>query len=101
MSQDEFLWDSPLWYDITGPGHDAKSIFYNAQRDGKLGTWIPVPVTITGAQVTTRVTGGLSRGLHMAKLDLVTLSGSLLDERRLVIQPGLPYADVLQAEIGN
>lgn len=102
LGQDQWVISSPMYYDVTGPGNEVRPIIMDAWRDGRLPLeYAPNAVTITGMQTTTRATTGARRGVHVAKLDLVTLSGSLLDEKRLVIPPGLPFADVLQQEIAG
>jgi hypothetical protein len=92
IQQDEELFYSPLYYDCTGPGNQVIPIFRSAWREKEMGLWCPIPITITGAQTSTG-------GGHVAKLDLVTLAGTLFDEHRLQVDPNLPFADILLHEI--
>lgn len=79
--------------DATGVGRAVVDLFTEAYRQGRLGTFSPVPVTITGGQD--------AHGLHVPKRDLVGRLQALLQTGRLKIAQGLLLADVLTKELLN
>ena len=81
---------TPLVVDATGDGAPVVDMF----RQAGLG---PTPVTITAGFTVKR--DDERGGFMVPKRDLVTTKAVLLEQRRLLIPPSLPLADLLTREL--
>ncbi|MGY6498926.1 MAG: hypothetical protein ACXIUP_11945 [Microcella sp.] len=83
--------DALLLIDGTGVGRAVRDMFRDAWHASSFGVWMPVAVTVTGAQ--------RRHGWHVPKSDLMAAIQVPLQQGRLKIAPRLALGDVLEREL--
>src|SRR5690606_30505154 len=80
-----------LFVDGTGVGRAVMDMFADAHREGPLGRYDPIGVTVTG--------GREANGWNVPKRDLMAAIQAPLQLGRLRIAEGLALGDVLEREL--